>query len=253
MQVSRPTLAGQPADVAIPFGVGRTRLVVICHGAGLGFEYLTTDVINATYAPMAPLLRMLYFLGLSRDYSVVSPALHDTSLVNDGDTFGNNASTTQLNNVITAAKALYGVGAGKVALLGVSMGNVTIFNYFRRFGGSGIAGMLGIVPVTDLEWQYAIPAEKTAIDAALGTTTYAGASTYDPKVIAPTLTVPWRGWTNSNDTDAPASQSVTLAGLIPNGLGAYEDRGEGSPALNGHDFSGCDGRDLLNWLNSLTW
>lgn len=239
------TLAAQGAVVVRPSSGATSRLIVICHGADWTYEYPTVAALE-----WAPLQETMNYL-VERGYAVVCPALLDTSLSASppttwGQTFGNNVSTTLLSDVITAAQALADIGSGKIALFGISMGNMTIFNYCRRFGQSNVAGILGIVPVCDSEWQYVSNGAKPQMDLALGAATYQ--STYDPKVIASTITVPWLGWTNTADTSAPPAQAVTLAGLIPGGLGSTESRGAG-----GHDFTGCDGQDAHAWLDTLNW
>lgn len=247
------TLASQGAVVVQPLRGSVTKLFVLCHGAGTDYAYPTGVPPSPYSAEWDGLKETIYYLA-ARDYTVVCPALLDTSLGLQGHTFGNNASTTKLSDVITAAQALDGVGDDKIVLAGISMGNCTTMNYIRRFGSSGVAGLVGIIPVCDLEWQYTDNGASTAVNAALGVANYASAASYDPKVIAADIDVPWLGWTNSNDESAPPEQAETLAGLIPNGLGVAEDRGAGTghADLNGHDFSRMSGRDLHNWLSALT-
>lgn len=251
------TLAGQNAVVVQPTNGATTKLFVLCHGYGYGYDY-PVGILPSPYQTEWDALRETINHLAERGFTVVCPALWDLSLGGSaiGDTFGNDASTTQLDNVITDAKALPGVSStNKIVLAGISMGNITTMNWARRFGQSTLAGLFGQIPVCDMQWQYVSNGAASAINAAHGTASYAAVADHDPKVIAADITVPWLAWTNDNDQSAPPSQAVTLAGLIPSGLGSAVARGNGTghADFNGHDFTRMVGADLLTWLNTLSY
>lgn len=253
-KIVKLTLATQFADGIIAQNTATSRLVIMSHGGGLGFEYMTGNAALSGFEFLIPLQKTFNYIAKA-GYSVICPALYDLSITNFGDTVGNNVSTDLLDDVITEAKLLSGIGdSDKIALVGFSMGNLTNTNYLRRFGSDGrVAGILAINGVCNQEYFYNLPGGKAGTDEALDTTQYVGGvDAYDPKHFAPSLSgnqiVPWLGWTNSNDGYALPQDAINLSELWPNGMGSYEVRGEGE-----HDFSGCNGPDMLEWLNSLSW
>lgn len=251
---ARDGVGGQICTVVRPLAPTVARLVMLCHGSGLAFAPSSDIGIN-----WPNLREMANYLAL-RGYAVAQPALWDVTLdiAQWGSTWGNNASTTILNNAVTALRALPGIAStGKIALIGGSMGNVTIANYYRRFSGTvSIAGLLGLIPASELTNKRGLDASPGAfydeINDALGVTTNAqfttAKATYDPPAIAPSVAVPWALWTNSDDTTCPPAEAVTLAALVPSARGTTRNMGTG-----GHDFNNVTGKDVLDWLDTLNW
>lgn len=253
------TLGGQVSEVAMPSRGDRSRLIVFCHGDGLPFQYVSAIIPSPDTLSVGTFQEMVGYLT-DRNYSVVLPPLWDTTLTPSstwGTTWGSDQSTTLLANTISGAQAIAGINpSGKYALMSFSMGNMTIMNHFRRVGGTSIAGMLAIEPAASMpvyRGTDAVPngGAYTLINAGLhiaATGSDAAAAVFDPMTIGPTLTVPWRGWTNSNDATTLPSEAVALAATMPGGLGTTASRGSG-----GHDFSGCDGKAAHDWFETLAW
>lgn len=279
------TLAGQAATVSWPTRTSTGRLVVFVHGGGLNYDFATADPAAATssaaYTRIQELIEYLTFRG----YCVVCANLLDTSLtaLNQGDTFGNDVSTTQLANVITAAKALPNVSQGKYGLVGFSSACFTNANHIRRVGNSGIAGLLNFCPsfVMDLyrgsDAAHGGPSPQgiayAALNAAHLQTAVSGFNAgttvndakwavvkgiYEPAVIAPTVTVPWGFWSHSNDPIAPPTQASTtlaaLAALVPNGKGTWLDMGATDTGVNlGHNTLHVEPKTAHDFLETWSW
>lgn len=248
------TGAGQPWVLHLPTGSGdAARLVVSCHGAGEIWSYISDPAI--TWPRLRDTARYL----AERGYAVCTPALMDMSLGSPGQTWGNDASTTQLASVITAAKALPGVSTGPYALLGTSMGGVTALNHARRVSYSGIAGILGLAPavaISPYRGTDAAPGGSyTYVNAAYGVTTDSQWETakppYEPLNFGSSITFPVGIWTNSNDliatpglADAFAATNSTY--ITRTNLGS-------SAGTYGHDFDLVVPELVHEWLDGLVW
>ncbi len=253
VRVSSTSLASQLATVARPMPGGTGRLVVVCHGAGTAYDFV------ADHGVSWPTLRTTAYWLAERGYTVVVPQLIDSSLASAGQTWGNNASTTQLDSVVTAAKALAGVSAGNYALIGCSMGALTALNHARRKSYTGIAGVLGLIPATVINsyrGTTAAPGSNYAeINAAFGVSSNgqwnAVRATYEPANFGASFTFPVGLWTNSNDTFAPSSDAAALAAtnatwITQTNLGV-------SAGASGHDFDLVTPDAVDSWLAGLSW
>lgn len=273
--ITHTSIATQNAIIVQPTSRAASRMIVFCHGGGYEYQY---PVDTGQHPEWTYVWESMYYLA-ERGFAVVVPALIDTSLtytsvtwpapIQKGYCFGNDVSTSQLASVISAAGTLVGA-TGKYALFGHSLGNATIFNHFRRVADqSAIAGALTVVPVGTIELyrgrdaspsggssadsSYATVNRAHGIGGVNGTTACDAAwdaikATKELTNIAPNVTVRWHAWTNSDDTTAPASAAVTLAGLIPSGKGTTENRGTG-----GHTFVNLNGKDAHAFFDSLSW
>jgi hypothetical protein len=280
MQTLVTTLAGQNANVAYPTRMATGRLIILVHGGGLDYEFACVAPANGSQA-YTRFQELIDFLTV-RGFVVACPALYDTSLplLNWGDTFGNDASTTQLASVVTAAKALPNVSQGKYGLITFSAGCMTVANHVRRQGNSGIAGMLSICPAANIGWYRGTDAshgtgstageaygpvnQAHGIGGANGTTTpcdsawNAIAAVKEPSVIAPTVTIPWAFWTSSNDPQAVPTQGAltmsALAASVGNGMGTWRDMGNTDTNVNiGHNTLNVNPVDVLNLLETWPW
>lgn len=275
-------LAGQGAIVSRPTRASRNRLLVLARGgSSSGFYAYVTSILygvdvaagEVTWNDFNQPMRDLIDFLAERGYVVVSPMLYDsaqTGKASQGAEFGNDASTTQLANVITAAQALPGVGAGKYGLLSFSMGSATISNYVRRFGQTNVAGMLSFCPLSNLSVDFrgtdAAPASLYAavnlshgIGGAAGTTACDAAwapiaAVKEPYVIAASVTIPWGLWTNDNDALTP-SVDAYLNPAIPAQYRNRRAMGNGSTAgtIAGHDFSRIVAKDVHDYLDTWAW
>ena len=253
VRVTITTLASQDATVVQPARNQGGRLVVFAHGAGTTYAF--SNDLGITW----PTLRATSFLLAERGYVVVTPALLDTALGSQGHTWGNNASTTQLDSVVTAAKALPGCGAAKYALIGCSMGFFTVANHARRKSYAGIAGVLGLAPACKINTHRGTDAAQAAnyatVNSAYGVTTDAGwnaiKATYEPIDFGTNFTCTVGLWTNSNDTVAVPSEADTLSAtnatwMTRVNLGV-------SAGVNGHDFDLVTSASVDTWLGGLAW
>lgn len=250
MRITVGALAGQDYSIALPGRSSVSRLVVLLHGAGYGWEFA-----NSADPDWDDLREMVRYLA-ARNYAVLCLMLYDFSLTGtEGETWGNNASTDQLASAITAAQALPGVSSGKYALVGLSMGNVTAANHARRVTQSAMAGMLGVIPASDLQTHRGTDATQgtyyASINAALGVANDSqfttAKATYNPLAIGPSITIPWALWYNSDDTTVPSADVTALAATNPTYITAT-NRGTG-----GHDFNNVTGADVHGWLEGLSW
>jgi dienelactone hydrolase len=268
------TLAGQGANVSFPNRTSTGRLVIFVHGGGLDYEFATVmpSLGSQAYTRIQELIDYLTFRG----YVVVCPALLDTSLgaLTQGDHFGNDASTTQLASVITAAKALPNVSQGKYGLIGFSSACLTVANHARRVSSAGIAGMLSLCPAFNISFYRGRDAAQGSayanVNAAHGVANDAAwdlkVPTFEPAAIAPSIAVPWGLWSSSNDPAAPPSQSATapasqvgltasgIAALVPGGKGSWRDMGATNTGVNlGHNTVLVEPKDVQDFLETWAW
>lgn len=292
------TVAGQGCVISRPNTPSTGRLLVLCHGGGLDFSY-AINCDPATVPYYRRLYDMIEYL-CNHGFVVASPANYDTSLsaADQGSASGNPATTTQNSAVITALRSSplqeqFGIGGGKYGFLTISAGVMIAANHARTVGQSNIAGILSFLPAvngpfyrgtddggdgpggdpagtdgiagpagyatTNAAWEdLATSLATTPNDAFFTNTVY---PTYWPAAIAPSITVPWGFWTNSNDVLAPPAHSDTVAALVPNGLGTRLDMGPalmGEASANaaniyGHNFSEIVASEVLDFLDTWAW
>lgn len=253
VRVTVTALASQYAVLVRPSNGATGRLVAVCHGAFPAWNFVTDHSVSW------PKLRDMAFYLADRGYAVLVPELSVAGLVDPFDTWGNNASTTQLDDVITAAKALPGVSAGNYAVIGCSMGCVTALNHIRRKSYSGIAGVLGLAPAVAISpyrgtdaAQGSFYAEVNSAFAVANDAAWEAAKTpYEPIAFASAITVPVALWTNSNDLVA----TPTLADLMRDGNPTMISRTNlgVSGGASGHDFDLVSPDAVANHLAGLAW
>lgn len=195
---------------------GTYPLVVALHGAG-GEEW-------AFHAPgVFPGVLDVTSTIVESGFVVLCPDTRDGIGADGSHTWGNDGSTTTLDNAITYAKTLPGVGQGKVGILGTSMGSLTGLNYRRRFAAN-VAGMVAVSGAVDVDYHHSgndAPTGKyqTEIDvAAGGAAGYAAwATTHDPNVFAvadPATYLPMAMWHASDDAVVPYARTETFATAV---------------------------------------
>ena len=213
-------------------------LVVLCHGAGgtgLGFQ---------TDSGSAALINRLADAG----FHALAPRLTGTH------TWGNDASTDALDASVTYAQTSLGAAAGKVFLVGASMGNITAWNYYRRFP-SKVTGIAAVAGAANLAYH------ASGNDAATGKyqtevwaayTNQAGyeaaAATHDPLLFAAGLAdLPFRAWHDSTDPVAPLTHIQSLAAAVGGDVVQVGSTGV-------HDaWYGLDFMDLLGFIADANW
>ena len=264
------TLAGQSAIISRSSRPSTNRLLVFCHGGMSLNEEWQVQTNDATLWVTQKMKDLTNYL-VDRGFAVVTPALFDTALTFPGTTMGNNPSTTQLDAVITAAKALPGISSGKHGFMSWSMGANTILNWIRRFGQTNLAGTLMFLPnvgalsvgrgtdaaqgsgyglVNNAFAALAASLATTTNDAFFNTSVY---PVYDPPVIAPTLTKPVGLFTNADDLTTPPSLSDSFAALMPNGLATRFNMGTSSGLNSGHNFERIPSKESHEYLSTLNW
>lgn len=218
--------AGEPDLVATtPEAIGKTG-VIVCHAAG---HTASTFMSPNNGRPLA----WSFLTELSKRY----PTMVSNQAL---DNFGNDAgiatvagARTHLQSNASFAKAK----AGKVILIGVSMGFTLACNYAYR-NLANVAGIVGIVPLVDLDDVYTRNPGGTVVSGM--NAAYGG--TYDPATmspvrnpiaLAPSITVPIKLWYGTADTTilpervvafdnaSPNTERVALSGLGHDTEGAY--------------------------------
>lgn len=252
VKVTITTLNSQLATIAQPVN-GMGRLVVFCHGAGTTYDFI------ADHGVTWPTLRATANFLAARGYVVVTPELIDSTLTSVGQTWGNNSSTTRLGDVVTAAKALPGVSQGKYALVGMSMGGLTVFNHARRLAYAGIAGVLGLIPATDIQSHRGTDGVQGAnyaeINNAYSVANDAGwdaiKATYQPANFGANFPFKVGLWTNSNDLVATQARADLL--VATNGTWISRTNLGVSAGGSGHDFDLVTPAAVHTWLDGLSW
>lgn len=127
--------------------------------------------------------------------------------------WGNNTSIAAVGQVKTWLQGTWGAKAGKVALVGVSMGAVTALNYARA-NPTLVSCVVVCIPVIDLN---DIVVNNRGSLAASVNTAYGGTyndgtdgPTHSPAQYAASFTVPTLGYYSSDDTTAIASAVTTF-------------------------------------------
>lgn len=247
------TVASQGCATLYPLNGSTGRLVVVAHGAFTSYNFVTDQSVSW------PKLRdMAYYLA-ERGFVVAVPELSVAALAVPSQPWGNDASTDQLDSVVTALQALPGVGADSIALIGCSMGGVTCLNHARRQSYAGIAGILGLAPAvaispyrgTDADQGGSYAAVNSAFAVANDTAWDAAKVTYEPINFGDEFTFPVALWTNSNDLLATPGLADLMEATNTTWI-SRADLGE-SAGTSGHDFDLVVPSDVHDWLESLTW
>lgn len=252
-RVEFSVVASQGCATLYPLRSSTGRLVVVCHGAFAAYNFPMDQSISW------PKLREMAIYLAERGYVVAVPQLSVAGLVDTMQTWGNDASTTQLDSVVTALKALPGVSQGKYAIIGCSMGGVTALNHARRKSYAGISGILGLAPAvaispyrgTDAAQGGSYAAVNSAYAVANDAAWEAAKTPYEPINFGASFTFPVGLWTNSNDTIA----TPVLADLMAATNSTYITRVDmgASATSGGHDFDKVVPDSVDTWLSSLSW
>jgi pimeloyl-ACP methyl ester carboxylesterase len=256
-------LNSQPATIALPETRAGCRLLVICKGGGFPWAY-STNILEAPERWQ----EAMHFLT-QRNFAILNYQCYDASLPDGGvqgagHTWGNDVSTTALNAAVTAAiAATPEIKGSKIALMGLSMGNTTMLNYWRRFPAN-VRGLLGIIPAPSLAWFRGTDASPSALGG-YGVINNAYAATFGPApmtdakfvnvyatsettTIAPSITVPYGLWSNSDDPQCPPAQVDLLAAAVPPSLVTRLDMGTG-----GHHLNNVRANTIADFFQSLPW
>lgn len=222
-------LAGPTTGYGHP---GTVTGVVWCHGVG-GNALYAKDLSKVGAWPL--------FHALAEKFMIVSADL-------GGDTWGNATANTRVGQAITYLQA-QGAKAGKVALVGLSMGAVVALNYAREFPGN-VSCVAAIIPVVDIE---DVRANNRSGLAASINAAHGGAydqatmgATRNPVTFASTLNLPVKIWNASDDTTALASRVAAFDAAAPNcdvvSLGAL---GHTEAAI-----AAATPSDVISWLQA---
>lgn len=184
-------------------------------------------------------------------------------------TWGNDAAQSALATDLAAFQGsgiCGGAAAGKVALIGVSMGHLTAFNYAVRHPAN-VAGVLGLIPVCSLVAHYNGGVETglasggwpTEINQAYGLSTSPNAATLDATVkaqrdpitrAAEVAGIPWGLTWNADDFIVPTS-SVEAFIVAKGGTDLFTFL-QRNPTGD-HTHPQITGEQLLEFLDSLAW
>lgn len=161
-------------------------------------------------------------------------------------TWGNDASTSAIDDLWNLMKTKWGVPADKIVLLAGSMGNLTAFNYLRA-NPTKVAAVASMLPAVDLAYFHDSNPEGNTdpaeIEAAYGgLATYQSAlPTHSPKVHK-AAGCPIHIWYSSNDTLALPATAEQFASDVGAGMTSF--------GAVGHTFGGVgfDRSTVANWL-----
>jgi len=165
-------------------------------------------------------------------------------LSSDGKSWGNDASTTELEELRAYLTSQYGHPAATVSLLGGSMGGLTGLNYYRRFPAK-VTRIGLIIPAIDLQ-QFHDNATFTAeintaytnqagFDAAVGT--------HSGLAIADDIAVDTKIWYSTDDPLCDAADVLALDAA--NNFTTIESLG--AVGHNG-DLSVLPAQSILDWF-----
>jgi len=132
------------------------RGVVYCHSSGGGAAQLQTADSRAEHDLLAAIA--------DSGFPIIAPDLGGPS-----HTWGNDLAVQRIGQARAYLQGRWGAAPGPVFLLGVSMGALDMLNYARHQRTS-VAGLVAILPVTDLDQLRALGADdlQTNIDRAWG-------------------------------------------------------------------------------------
>jgi pimeloyl-ACP methyl ester carboxylesterase len=135
------------------------------------------------------------------------------------DAWGNDTAITAMGQAQTYLQGALGAKAGKILMLGVSMGNLTALNYTRQ-NRALVAAVVGIMPLSDLNHYFVNSGNAASVNAAYGgaysDTTNAGGLWHNPtKYAAADLAgLAYKAWYGASDTIVPPATVTNVLSLI---------------------------------------
>ena len=265
--------AGQPVERVYTrdeqrsrLGIDRPRGVIFLNGAAGFAPGITPAGHQGVPAELAAAVEFCVKArpGMAEGYTFLG-----TTPGASAHTWGNDAAQTALATDLAAFQGTGicgGAKAGKVALIGVSMGHLTAFNYAVRHP-ENVAGVLGLIPVCSLVAHYNGGVETglasggwpTEINQAYGLSTSPNAATLDATVkaqrdpitrAAEVAGIPWGLSWNADDFIVPTS-SVEQFIVAKGGTDLFTFL-QRSPTGD-HTHPHVTGEQLLEFLDSLAW
>lgn len=197
-------------------GDGTVRGILYLHGATQN----ETQMIDATnYSALTTMLRTIADAGW--------PIL---GIYAGGDKWGNSTGKARVTDGVTYLQGTIGAKAGKVALIGGSMGGLTILNWAKD-NLSSVACAVGLVPVSDVSDMVTNNRGSLAasINSAYSTWNEATmGATYNPHTYASTgLTgLRYKAWYGASDTvviSSTVTDVVTAIGATASGVSVTGD------------------------------
>lgn len=226
---------------------GTKRLIVFCHGAGVGGNFVSTQTFRNQGLPQA----LEYVLNTGR-YQLVNTGM-------GGDTWGSNAGGAALEAARAWAQSTGGAKAGKFAVVCWSMGNQTAFSYARQYGIASLAGIVAAIPVCDLNASFNRGTDAVhggayaTINTVFGVTNDAQWNAIRASVNPPEYASTWAGllkwrvyYRNDDTIEPPHPQVDGLAAALGSSA-QVTDTGTGN-----HTWC-IDGPTLLAELDALDW
>ncbi len=178
---------------------GRSGAVIYCHGHGGTANLLNDPALNGQW-------KMLQ--ALSASYPVIVADLAFNSWGNANARAAMAGSKTLMQAAPIMAKA------GKVALVGVSMGFTTAVSYAMS-ASANVACIAGILPVCNVQAARSVASLNTTINAAFGITDVQGVpAEYETATKGPALVaanIPVKLWAASDDAIVPIATINTFA------------------------------------------
>lgn len=202
-------VSGQADVVIMPRSVTKSYAIVVTHGY--------TGDVTGMLTPDNPGLWSLQQQLVDGGAVVVAHTL-------DGDSWGNDASVTDLEAIRTAV-GTYGCQTSKIVLFGGSMGGAVIWSYLREHGDK-CAGAALVAPTTDLNGYYANP-DSTLGNPDISTTTQKNSIATAWGVVSPAA-LPARADPISNASTIAAFNVPVIiyySDSATNGLGDADDDG----------------------------
>lgn len=236
----------EPWVLLQPRRPGTWPLIVVMHGAGGDESFL--------HQPAAyPAVHALFKHVVDSGFAVLSVDNRDGISADGSHTWGNDGSTTTVDNAIAYAQSSLGVASGDVILLGTSMGCLTGLNYWRR-NPSKVRGMVAVSGAVDIDYHHSgndatVGKYQTQIDTAYAGGWAAAAATHDPNVFAladPSTYTPLRMYHAVDDAVVPYARTEAFADaldadFIPLASGAHTDAA----------WALIDAPALVTWLRAL--
>jgi len=188
------------ADVTVPG-------IVACHGYG-GAASNWVDPVNF------PGSNNLATKLAAQGYPVLACDL------GGGDTWAYIPTASRINDAITYLQGTMKAKAGKVVLLGISMGGLNALYYAGTFPAN-VSCVVCLAPVSDIQWTVTNNSVlATAINGVYpgGYTDATYGATYNPKIMAGNskyVGMPIQIWQGSSDTTVPPSETTAFANLVP--------------------------------------
>jgi pimeloyl-ACP methyl ester carboxylesterase len=135
-----------------------------------------------------------------------------------GNSWGNATASARMNDAYALLQGSMGAKAGKVIVIGYSMGHVVVANWAAA-NPTKVAGIVGLLPVCDMADIYAqsnyVGSINTAYGGSYNNATLGG--TNNPLVMANAgkfATIPWKGYSIADDTIATYSKVQAMATAV---------------------------------------